>query len=162
MQEESRIGSEETLAPLRRLDAEAERSHVECGEGRMVWRSWGSGPALVLLHGGAGSWQHWVYTVPAFRFKYRVLVPDLPGLGESADPPEPADMTTVAAIVARGIDALIGTQSPYDIVGFSFGASVAGHVALLHPARVRSLTLLGAGGLVKPRTPMVLERVRDK
>jgi len=39
---------------------------------------------------------------------------------------------------------------------------VGGHVALLHAERVRSLTLLGAGGLVRPRTPMALERVRDK
>ncbi|RPI44482.1 MAG: alpha/beta fold hydrolase [Betaproteobacteria bacterium] len=128
----------------------------------MVWRSWGSGPALVLLHGGAGSWQHWVHTVPAFRSAYRVLVPDLPGLGGSADPPEPADMPTVAAIVAAGLDALLGPRTPYDMVGFSFGASVGGHVALSHAERVRSLTLLGAGGLVKPRTPIVLERVRDK
>jgi 2-hydroxy-6-oxonona-2,4-dienedioate hydrolase len=34
----------------------------------------------VLLHGGAGSWMHWVYTVPVFSRSYRVLVPDLPGL----------------------------------------------------------------------------------
>ncbi len=162
MQDEFRIADEETLAPLRRLEAEAQRTRSACGAGQMVWRSWGSGPALVLLHGGAGSWQHWIHTVPAFRSTYRVLVPDLPGLGASDDPPEPADMATVAAIVAAGIDALIGAQASYDIVGFSFGASVAGHVALLHAARVRSLTLLGAGGLVKPRTPIVLERVRDK
>jgi pimeloyl-ACP methyl ester carboxylesterase len=128
----------------------------------MVWRSWGDGPALVLLHGGAGSWQHWVRTVPAFSPTYRVLVPDLPGLGESADPPEPADMTTIAAIVAAGIDGLLGPQASYDLVGFSFGASVGGHVALLHGERMRSLTLLGAGGLVRPRTPIALERVRGK
>jgi len=115
-----------------------------------------------LLHGGAGSWQHWVRTVPAFSPTYRVLAPDLPGLGESADPPAPPDMTTISAIVAAGIDGLLGPRASYDLVGFSFGASVGGHVALLHGGRVRSLTLLGAGGLVRPRTPMTLERVRDK
>ena len=128
----------------------------------MVWRSWGNGPALVLLHGGIGSWQHWVRTVPAFSHTYRVLVPDLPGLGESADPPAPPAITTISAIVAAGIDGLLGPQASYDLVGFSFGASVGGHVALLHGERVRSLTLLGAGGLVRPRTPITLERVRDK
>lgn len=128
----------------------------------MVWRSWGDGPALVLLHGGAGSWQHWVRTVPAFSPTHRVLAPDLPGLGESADPPAPPDMTTISATVAAGIDGLLGPRASYDLVGFSFGASVGGHVALLHAERVRSLTLLGAGGLVRPRTPMALERVRDK
>lgn len=71
-------------------------------------------------------------------------------------------MSAVAAIVAAGIDGLIGSDAAYDMVGFSFGASVGGHVALKHGARVRSLTLLGAGGLVTPRTPMTLERVRGK
>src|SRR5205085_11806944 len=88
------------LAAVRQLDAEAVRSESPCGDGSMVWRSWGSGPALVLLHGGAGSWQHWVRTVPAFSATHRVLAPDLPGLGESADPPVQSDMAAVAAIVA--------------------------------------------------------------
>lgn len=147
---------------LRQLDAAAQRSESPCGDGTMVWRSWGDGPALVLLHGGAGSWQHWVRTVPAFERSRRVLAPDLPGLGESANPPAPPDMPTVAAIVAAGIDGLLGASASYDLVGFSFGASLGGHVALLHGERVRSLTLLGAGGLVRPRTPMTLERIRDK
>jgi pimeloyl-ACP methyl ester carboxylesterase len=151
-----------TAGALTRLDAEGERIESPCGAGTMLWRSWGAGPALVLLHGGTGSWRHWVRTVPAFRPRHRVLVPDLPGLGESADPPAPADMPTVSEIVATGIDQALGPRSPYHLVGFSFGASVGGHVALRHGPRVRSLTLVGAGGLVAPRTPMVLERVRDK
>jgi pimeloyl-ACP methyl ester carboxylesterase len=150
------------VTEVQRLDAEARRNESPCGDGRMVWRSWGDGPALVLLHGGAGSWQHWVRTVPAFSRTHHVLAPDLPGLGESADPPEPPDITTISAIVAAGIDGLLGPRASYDLVGFSFGASLGGHVALLHGPRVRSLTLLGAGGLVRPRTPMTLERVRDR
>jgi pimeloyl-ACP methyl ester carboxylesterase len=155
-------GADDVPAPVRRLDAEARRSESPCGGGSMVWRGWGDGPALVLLHGGAGSWMHWLRNVPAFSATHRVLAPDLPGLGESADAPANSDMVAVAAIVAAGIDGLIGTQASYDLVGFSFGASVGGHIALQHQARVRSLTLLGAGGLVTPRTPMTLERVRGK
>jgi pimeloyl-ACP methyl ester carboxylesterase len=149
-------------AILRRLDAEAERTASPCGDGSMIWRRWGDGPALVLLHGGAGSWRHWVRTVPDFASSHRVLVPDLPGFGESSDPSPPPEMSAIAAIVATGIDRALGPEAPYDLVGFSFGASVGGHVALTHGARVRSLTLVGAGGLVRPRAPMVLERVRDK
>ena len=150
------------LAPVRELNFQAQRSETPCGDGTMIWRSWGNGPPLVLLHGGAGSWNHWVHTVPAFSATYRVLAPDLPGLGESADPPQPPAMTTISEIVAAGIDKLLGPQASYDLVGFSFGASVGGHVAVLHGTRVRSLTLLGAGGLVRPHTPMTHERVRDK
>lgn len=153
---------------VQQLDASAQRIETPCGDGNMVWRSWGNRdhPALILFHGGAGSWQHWVRTIPAFSDRYRVIAPDLPGLGESAYPPTPSphpvDMPTIAKVVAAGIDAVLGASANYDLVGFSWGASVGGHVALLHGARVRSLTLLGAGGLVKPRTPIKLERVRDK
>jgi pimeloyl-ACP methyl ester carboxylesterase len=150
------------LAPVRELNAQAQRTETPCGDGIMVWRSWGNGPPLVLLHGGAGAWNHWVHTVPAFSGTYRVVAPDLPGLGESADAPQPPTIANIAEIVARGIDQLLGAQASYDLVGFSFGASVGGHVSVLHGARVRSLTLLGAGGLVRPHTPMTHERVRDK
>ena len=152
----------DALAAVRHLDAQARRFESPCGDGSMVWRSWGDGPALVLLHGGAGSWQHWVRTVPYFSSTRRVVAPDLPGLGESADPPAPPEMSTISAIVAAGIDGQLGPGTAYDLVGFSFGASVGGHVALLHGERVRTLTLLGAGGLVRPHTPMTLERVRGK
>ncbi len=154
--------AEGPASPLARLEREAQRTETPCGAGTMVWRSWGHGPALVLLHGGAGSWRHWVRTVPAFSPTHRVLAPDLPGFGESADPPAPPEMAAIAAIVATGIDRVLGPGAAYDLVGFSFGASVGGHVALRHGDRMRSLTLVGAGGLVRPRTPMVLERVRDK
>jgi pimeloyl-ACP methyl ester carboxylesterase len=146
------------------LDAAAQRTETPCGDGVMVWRSWGQRdhPPLLLFHGGAGSWQHWVKSIPAFSSTRRVVVPDLPGLGESANPPAPADMPAIAQVVAAGIDAVLGADASYHLVGFSWGASVGAHVALLHGARVRSLILLGAGGLVKPRTPIKLERVRDK
>ena len=152
----------DSLAFVRELNGEAQRTETPCGDGTMIWRSWGEGPPLVLLHGGAGAWNHWVYTVRAFSDTRRVIAPDLPGLGESADAPQPPTMATIAGIVARGIDQLIGPQASYDLVGFSFGASVGGHVGLLHGARMRSLTLVGAGGLIRPHTPMVHERVRDK
>jgi pimeloyl-ACP methyl ester carboxylesterase len=162
MQQNDACTSQDALAPVRQLEAVAERTESPCGEGRMVWRSWGSGPALILLHGGAGSWQHWIRTIPAFSGARRVIVPDLPGFGESNDPPSPPAMANIAEIVAQGIDRLLAPGTTYDLCGFSFGASVAGHVGLIHGARVRTLTLVGAGGLVKARTPLKLERVRDK
>ncbi len=149
-------------AAVRELDASARRSESPCGDGSRVWRSWGTGAPLVMLHGGAGSWRHWVRNVPVFSATRRVLAPDLPGLGEAANPPAGSDMAAIAAIVAAGIDAQLGPQATYDLVGFSFGASVGGHLSLLHGTRVRSLTMLGAGGLVKPTTPITLERIRGK
>ena len=45
---------EETLSFVAGVAAKAERLETPCGDGVMVWRVWGSGPPLVLLHGGYG------------------------------------------------------------------------------------------------------------
>src|SRR6202012_2762510 len=66
------------------IDSRAERLSTPCGDGSMVWRRWGNGPALVLLHGGYGSWTHWLRNVENLASRYSVLACDLPGLGESA------------------------------------------------------------------------------
>jgi pimeloyl-ACP methyl ester carboxylesterase len=144
------------------LLAAARRVETPCGSGRMIWHAWGAGSPLVLLHGGAGSWRHWLRTIPRWSDRRRVLVPDLPGLGESDLPPPPAEIETIAGIVSAGVDAQIAPGEACELVGFSFGATVAAHVALLLGERARSVTLVGAGGLVAARTPILLEKVRGK
>jgi pimeloyl-ACP methyl ester carboxylesterase len=148
--------------PLARLDAAATRHETPCGDGAMVWRNWGAGEPLVLLHGGTGSWRHWVRNVEALACDRRVLAPDLPGLGESALPPPVQDPGEIAAIVAAGLDRLLGVGARYDIAGFSFGALVSGHVAAREGRRLRSVTIVGAGALGVPRQPTPLVKVRDK
>lgn len=135
----------------------ARRVETPCGAGVMVWHVWGEGTPLVLLHGGVGSWRHWLRVIPGFAETRQVIVPDLPGFSESATPPSTA-IEDVAAVVADGLRVI--TNAPADLVGFSFGATVASHLALHLGVQARSLTLVGAGGLVPLRTPMVLEKVR--
>ncbi len=147
---------------LRRLEAASQRYLTPCGDGHVVWRAWGAGSPLVLLHGGTGSWRHWVLNIEALAQRHLVLVPDLPGMGESSLLPSGGDIWTIAAVVANGIDALLGAGADYDLVGFSFGAVVAGHVATASPGRVRSLTFVGAGGLGLSRSPIPYVKVRDK
>lgn len=144
------------------LLASARRVETRCGSGRMVWHAWGEGVPLVLLHGGAGSWRHWLRTIPRWSDRRKVLVPDLPGLGESDLPPMPAEIETVAGVVADGLNVQLTPGEVCDLVGFSFGATVASHLALVLGARPRSVTLVGAGGLVPARAPIVLEKVRGK
>jgi pimeloyl-ACP methyl ester carboxylesterase len=145
-----------------RLEAAAERYETPCGEGRMVWHAWGEGPPLVLLHGGSGSWRHWARNIGHLARGRRVLAPDMPGLGESDLPPRGIDLWDYIGIVTGGLDALVGADAPYDLAGFSFGGIVAGHVAARDTGRLRSLTLVGAGGLGLPRLPTPLAKVRSK
>lgn len=145
--------------PLPELEAAALQHRSPCGEGSMVLREWGAGRPLVLLHGGSGSWRHWARNIGHFAAGRRVLVPDLPGLGDSASPPDPYTPDSMARIVAAGVAAVIG-GAPYDLAGFSFGAMIASRMALLHPFQARSLTVIGAGAMGTPRHGVGLGKVR--
>ena len=130
------------LAPARRIT-------TPCGDGEMVWHAWGedSNEALVLLHGGSGSWTHWIRNVQALAAcGRRVVVPDLPGFGDSARPPGGQDADAVAVALAEALPAVVG-DAPVDVVGFSFGGLCGGLMAASHPQRVKRLVIVGAPGL---------------
>ena len=133
-----------------RIAAMGTRREVDCGDGVMVWRVFGDGPPLVLLHGGHGSWTHWIRNIPTLARHYTLYVMDLPGFGESDAPPAPADGATIARIVCDSIDALIRAPAQYDIAGFSFGGIVGGLVAARHGDRVGRLVIIGSSGLGLP------------
>ncbi|HEX3402795.1 MAG TPA: alpha/beta fold hydrolase [Acetobacteraceae bacterium] len=147
---------------LDRLERAAKRTETPCGDGTMVWRSWGDGPVLVLFHGGAGSWRHWAHNIDVLSQAYRLLVPDLPGLGESAFPPDGNDAAQVAVIVAHGIDMILGADARYDVAGFSFGGTMASCVAAIHGARIRSVTIIGSSGVGPSGSAVELMKVRHR
>jgi 2-hydroxy-6-oxonona-2,4-dienedioate hydrolase len=151
--------SEATIAFVESVAARAERRETPCGEGRMVWRIWGGGPPLVLLHGGYGSWLHWIRNVLPLARNFTVVVPDLPGLGESATPPEPHTAEGLARILAEGLDRILPKDRPVHLAGFSFGGVLGGHVAAQLGERVRALTLIGSNGLGLVRQPTELQRL---
>ncbi len=135
---------------LLRVERDAQRCETDTATGPMVWHSWGVGQLVVLLHGGAGSWRHWIRNIDELSRHFRLVVPDLPGLGESALPPEPATAQSVAAIVTASLDTVIGADTACDLVGFSFGGVIGAEIALLRADKTRSLSILGSGGLGLP------------
>lgn len=140
----------------------AEVRRTPCGAGSMVWRIWGRGTPLALFHGGYGSWTHWIHNVEPLAECFRVLVPDLPGLGDSDVPPEPDKPEAIAEVVVSGLLSLMDTGETADIAGFSYGGLIGGLVAEQFGARARNLVLVGSGGLgVRRGTPIELITWRD-
>ncbi len=133
-------------APVAVLESLSQTAVTSSGACRVLWHSWGSGPALLLLHGGAGSWMHWVRNIPVLALRYRVIAPDLPGMGESDLPDDPSGARAIAAILKHGLQTLPGGRSGFDVVGFSFGGLIGAYLAMLAPGKVRSLTLTGTVG----------------
>ena len=135
-------------ADVARLQAHARRLAAPMATGATVWHTWGvprAGVApLVLLHGGSGSWTHWLRNIDTLLAEGRELwVPDLPGFGDSAPPPGGHDADAMVAPLHAGLQALLGAQ-PCDLVGFSFGGMVAGLLAAAYPEAVQRLVLVGA------------------
>jgi pimeloyl-ACP methyl ester carboxylesterase len=150
--------SEATIALVEGVAAEAQRIETPCGAGGMAWRMWGSGPPLVLLHGGYGSWMHWIRNVLPLARRFTVIAPDLPGLGESATPSEPHSAEGLARIIVDGLATILPGGERFHLAGFSFGGVLGGHVAALLGERVRGFTIVGSNGLGLPRQPTELER----
>lgn len=155
------------------LLARATRCTTPCGSGHLVWHRWGpaGGPPVVLLHGGSGSWTHWLRNIDALAAAgHEVLVPDMPGFGDSAAPPDGQDADVLPGWLERGLQQLLdapraaasaGGQPPRPValVGFSFGALVAGLWAQALPKRVARLVLVGAPALSADRlAPLDLQR----
>lgn len=140
--------------------AKGERLTTPCGDGRMVWHRWGSGPTVALFHGGFGSWTHWIRNVEALSRHYTVLAADLPGLGDSALPPEPYDGWSIARICADGLTELVPPGERFHLVGFSFGGVVGGPTAVLLGERLKSFTFVGSGGIGARRRTLELKSWR--
>lgn len=143
--------------PERTRLAQARRLATPCGDGQMVWHSWGerrdNQAPLVLFHGGSGSWTHWVKNIlPLVDAGRWVLAADLPGFGDSAPPAGGGDADAMVAPLAAGLRALLPGE-PVDLVGFSFGGMTAGLLLAEHPELARRLVLVGAPamGLVPRR-----------
>ena len=114
----------------------------------------GDGPPLVLLHGGIEcGGAVWAPVVARLAERHRVVVPDLPGLGES-DPVERLDAPTFAAWFGALLE-LTCDERPA-LVAHSLGGSLAARFAVEHGERLERLVIYGTPGVGPYRLPLGL------
>ena len=152
-----------TLAPdtppeLIDLDRKALRLETPCGTGTMVWRKWGAGEPIVLLHGAHGFWGHWVRNIEALAEHYELWVPDLPGMSDSAAP-DGEDHAAIVRPIAAGLRQLLPGRS-LPVVGFSFGGVLSPYLATIAPEAVSRMIIIGSGGIDTPLGDIKLHRVK--
>ncbi len=123
------------------------RIDAPCGDGSMPFRIWGDGEAVVLCHGGSGSWTHWLRNIEALARTYRVIVPDLPGLGDAAEIAMPYSPRSAAEVVHRGLERVLAANEPVHFVAFSWGCTAASQLSVWRARQARSLFLVGPASL---------------
>ena len=104
-------------------------------------------PTVVMLHGFTGSKENWYPLAAALEGRYRLLIPDLPGWGESERTPGMAyGFTQQAAHVDAFLRAL-SPGKPVVLLGHSMGGGIAALVAARYPEDVARVGLLDAAGV---------------
>jgi 2-hydroxy-6-oxonona-2,4-dienedioate hydrolase len=147
------------------LIARADIVKTPCGDGEMVWQVWGddsSKTPLLLLHGGFGSWTHWIANVEALSQDRLVVTCDMPGLGDSASAPGELTPDNLAAPIVAGLDAVFGKDKPFDLAGFSFGGLIGSRVAKAVGDRMKTYVAVGASGFEGLHVRVLGIRVPDR
>jgi pimeloyl-ACP methyl ester carboxylesterase len=107
----------------------------------------GSGPAVVLLHGGASDSRDWLQTMAGLSGRFTFYAPDFPGFGKNERNEAGYYLSDFIEFIEEFILKL-GLENP-DIVGHSFGARVGAGVAIRGKVKVRRLVLSDAAGFGK-------------
>jgi len=107
----------------------------------------GDAPTVVMLHGFTGSKENWYPLAAALQGRYRLLIPDLPGWGESERKPGTVyGFTQQAANVDAFIRAL-SPGKPVVLLGHSMGGGIAALAAARYPQDIAKVGLLDAAGV---------------
>jgi pimeloyl-ACP methyl ester carboxylesterase len=109
----------------------------------------GSGPVVVLLHGLGGNSTNWAFNTPALAQKFRVVVPDQVGFGQSDKPLINYRVGTYVDFLDKFLAELKVERAT--LVGNSMGGWVAAAYALKYPAKVDKLVLVDAAGFAPPK-----------
>jgi 4,5:9,10-diseco-3-hydroxy-5,9,17-trioxoandrosta-1(10),2-diene-4-oate hydrolase len=124
-------------------------SVVRVGHRKIFVTEAGAGDPVVLLHGGgpgATGVSNYSRNIDALADRFRVIVPDLPGYGQSSKGIDHADPFGDLAFAVRGLLDGLGVEKAH-LIGNSYGGAAALRLALDRPDRVDRLILMGPGGV---------------
>ncbi len=125
--------------------ADLELKEIELHGHCVAYRSAGSGPVIVLVHGITSTSETWERVMPTLAKRFTVIAPDLLGHGGSAKPRGDYSLGAYASGVRDLLIALGHERATF--VGHSLGGGVAMQLAYQFPERCERLVLIDSGGL---------------
>lgn len=102
----------------------------------------GQGEPLILLHGYTQTKHMWRPVIARLSSRYRVIAPDLPGIGDSDIPTRGFDMSTTAGRI-HALSRSLGAHHA-SVVGHDIGLMVAYAMAARYPAEIDKLAVMDA------------------
>jgi pimeloyl-ACP methyl ester carboxylesterase len=118
---------------------------VELHGHRVSYRTAGSGPVVILIHGVAGTSEQWANVAPVLAERFTVVAPDLLGHGQSAKPQGDYSLGAYA-VSLRDLLIVLGHRRA-SVVGHSLGGGVAMQFAYEYPVFAERLVVVSSGGL---------------
>ena len=100
----------------------------------------GGGEPVLLLHGWPQTWHEWRKVIPLLTGRYQLIIPDLPGLGDSSQPAGGYDKKSIAADLREMCERL--QLGRFHLVGHDWGGPSAFALACAVPELIRTLTIL--------------------
>jgi pimeloyl-ACP methyl ester carboxylesterase len=126
---------------------------IELHGHRVTYRTAGSGPVVLLVHGIAGSSEQWGDVAPILAEGYTVLAPDLLGHGQSAKPIGDYSLGAYAVSMRDLLIALGHRRAT--VVGHSLGGGIAMQFAYEYPVFCERLVVVSSGGLGREVHPLL-------
>ncbi|MCG8405300.1 MAG: alpha/beta hydrolase [Phycisphaerales bacterium] len=106
---------------------------------RLAYQLFGEGEPILFVHGFPITWKLWEHAVEPMRDAYRLIMPDLRGMGQS-EATNGVTMATYADDLNALLDA-VEVREPVVLVGLSMGGYVLFEFCRRYPDRVRALVL---------------------
>lgn len=131
------------LVQLNRMLSGLEAHQVEVGDHTIHYLEGGSGDeTLLLLHGIFAEKDHWVEFGRPLSDDYHLIIPDIPGFGDSTRLPDASYHYGDQARRLRAFLEKVGADRVH-IAGNSMGGGIAARYTLAYPEQIRTLAFIG-------------------
>lgn len=124
---------------------------------KMYAEVYGEGQPLLIIHGNGGSINNFIYQIPFFAKKYKVIIADSRAQGNSVDKGDSLTYEMMADDYAALLDAMKIDSA--DVIGWSDGGINGLLLSIRHPEKVKKLAITGAN--LVPDTTAVPQSIWD-
>ena len=143
-----------------RSQAGLTKKEIKIDDHNIVYLEGGKGPTILLLHGYTGNKYNWIKFVPYLTKDYHIVIPDIPGYGESSMIEK--DSYNLSNQVLRLHKFAQAIQlNKFHIVGHSMGGLFAGTYAVRYPDEIISVGLFSSSGVKSPEKSIMVQ-MKDK